>query len=92
MGERQGEAQFGSEESQTQGRGGRVGTHPLLLGEVEGGGGLDGLDLLGLALVHDLAGEALGSKLLVEAGNLLVEGLQGGSGASGFGEPSAGVR
>ena len=32
-------------------------THPLLLGQVKGDGGLDGLDLLGLALVHDLGFE-----------------------------------
>ena len=54
-------------------------THPLLLGQVKGDSGLDGLDLLGLALVHDLTGEALGGELLVEAGDLLVEWLQKGS-------------
>merc|ERR1711957_673574 len=50
-----------------------TGTGTLLSGQVEGDAALDRLDLLGLALIHDLAGEALGSKLLHEALDLLVE-------------------
>ena len=49
--------------------------YPLLGGEVEGDPGLDGLDLLGLALIHNLAGKTLGGELFVQARNLLVEWL-----------------
>merc|ERR1719201_1909625 len=48
----------------------------LLLGQVKGDGGLNGLDLLGLALIHNLTGQTLGSKLLMKAGDLLVERLE----------------
>merc|ERR1719486_1317933 len=45
----------------------------LLGGEVQGDAALDRLDLLGLALVHHLTGKALGSELLHETVDLLVE-------------------
>ena len=37
---------------------------------------LHALDLLGLALVHHLTGEALGSELLLQLGDLLVQRLR----------------
>ena len=54
--------------------------HPLFLGQVERDGRFNSLDLLCLPLVHYLTGETLRRELLVEAGDLLVEGLKGEGG------------
>jgi len=50
------------------------------LGQVERDGRFNSLDLLCLPLVHYLTGETLRRELLVEAGDLLVEGLKGEGG------------
>merc|ERR1712086_927340 len=51
-------------------------TGTLLGSQVQGDGALDRLDLLRLALVHDLAGQALGAELLHETLDLFVERAQ----------------